>query len=93
MSTGPLTTNLKIDISGTYTGANLYLYRKDSSNASDIHVRLYENGRDPSTGGRWVLTSTPIANLNTTVVNLDISYYHFDQRANSASSLDHTNSR
>jgi len=92
MSSGPLTTNLKIDISGTYTGTNLYLYRKNSASTSDIHIRLYENGRDPSTGGRWVLTSTPIANLNTTAVNLDISYDPTNQRANSASSLDHYNS-
>jgi len=88
-NSGSLTTKLRIDVSGTYTGANLYLYRHNSINPSKIYIRLYENGRDPSTGGRWVLTSTPIANFNSMVVNLDISYDPSGRRANTCSSLDH----
>jgi hypothetical protein len=89
---GQLTTNLRIDINSTYTGANLYLYRGNTpiTITSDINIRLYENGRTANTGGRWVLTSTAIAGLNTVAVNLDISYDPNSNRANSASSLDHT---
>jgi len=97
MSSGPLTSNIKIDVSGNqptpgspeiYAGANLYIYRKNSANTSDIHIRLYENGRNPATGGRWVLTSTPIVDLNTTAVDLDITYNPNNGRANAISSLD-----
>lgn len=99
MTAGPLITNIKIDVSGSqptpgsteiYAGSNLYIYRKNSNNTSDIHIRLYENGRNPSTGGRWVLTSTPYPNLNTTAVNLDLTYNPNNNRANSCSSLDHS---
>ena len=98
MSSGPLTSNIKIDVSGSqptpgspaiYSGANLYIYRKNSTSTSDIHIRLYENGRNSTTGGRWVLTSTPIINLNTTAVELDITYDPNNGRANACSSLDH----
>ena len=99
ISSGPLTSNIKIDVSGSqptpsgqaiYTGANLYIYRKNSASTSDIHIRLYENGRNSTTGGRWVLTSTPIAELNTTAVNLDITYNPSNGRANACSSLNHS---
>ena len=99
MTSGPLTSNIKIDVSGNqptpgspeiYAGANLYIYRKNSTNTSNIHIRLYENGRNPATGGRWILTSTPIVDLNTTAVNLDITYDPNNGRANACSSLDYS---
>ena len=96
---GPLMTNLKIDVSGNqptpidpaiYAGANLYVYRETSANTSDIHVRLYQNGRDPSTGGRWALGTTPIFDLSTTAVDLDVTYNPGNGRANACSSLNHS---
>jgi len=99
MSSGPLISNIKIDVSGSqptpsspaiYTGSNLYIYRKNSSSISDIHIRLYENGRNSTTGGRWVLTSTPIVDLNTIAINLDITYNPNNGRANACSSLDYS---
>jgi hypothetical protein len=99
MSSGPLTSNIKIDVSGNqptpgspaiYAGANLYIYRLNNSNTTDIRVRLYQNGREVNSGGRWVLTSTPIVNLNTTAVDLDLTYNPNNRRANACSSLDHS---
>ena len=86
----PLNTNLRIDVNSIYNGSNLYLYRKDSSTTSDIHIRLYQNGRISTTGGRWVLTSTPKTGLNTIAVNLDISYDPNNGQANACSSLNHS---
>ena len=97
LSNGPLITDMKIDVSGNqptpggtaiYQGANLYIYRAKSFKAPDVRVRLYQNGRDPDSGGRWVLTSTPITNLNTTAVNINIQYDPNKNRANTISSLD-----
>ena len=87
-----LTTNLRIDISGSniYAGSNLYLYRKNSINPSDIHIRLYQNGRVATTGGRWVLTSTPITNLDVISVDLDITYNPNGNQANACSTLDYS---
>ena len=86
---GPYYENIRIDISGTYEGANLYVYKNATGGASDVHIRLYQNGRPTSDGGRWVLTDASHANLDTTAVNLDISYDPNGKKANSASSLDH----
>ena len=97
LNNGPLTTDMKIDVSGNqptpsspaiYAGANLYIYRAKSFSVPDVHVRLYQNGRAVNSGGRWVLTHTPIVNLNTTAVELDITYDPNDKRANAISSLD-----
>jgi hypothetical protein len=86
--TTPPVTNMRIDVSGTYTGANIMIYREATSSADDVHVRLYENGREAGTGGRWVLTATPIAGLSTTAVSLDLTYDPEGRRANSVTSLD-----
>ena len=97
MSSGPLTTNLKIDVSGTlptptspaiYAGANLYIYRNNSATPPDVRVRLYQNGREANSGGRWVLTSTPIVDLSSTAVDLDLTFNPNNSRANAISSLD-----
>tara|TARA_Y100000591_G_scaffold247537_1_gene218641 strand:- start:5981 stop:12223 length:6243 start_codon:yes stop_codon:yes gene_type:complete len=84
----PTITNIKMDISSTYYGTNIYIYREATTSADDIHVRLYENGREFGTGGKWELTATPIAGLTTTDINLDITYNPNSKRANSISSLD-----
>ena len=97
LNNGPLITDMKIDVSGNqptpgspaiYAGANLYIYRAKSFTIPDVRVRLYQNGRAVNSGGRWILTPTPITGLNTTAVELDITYDPNDKRANAISSLD-----
>lgn len=84
----PVITKMRLETGTTYTGTNLLVYREASTSADDVHVRLYENGRTPNTGGRWVLTSTPIPSLNTPAAELDLTYNPNGGRANSVSSLD-----
>ena len=89
-STSPLITGLKIDVSGgnLYGGTNLYLTRGNTLNVTDLHVRLYQNGRTPSQGGQWNLTSSPLAGLDANVVDLDITFNQSGGRANTVSTLD-----
>ena len=97
LNNGPLITDMKIDVSGNqptpgspaiYAGANLYIYRAKSFTIPDVRVRLYQNGRAVNSGGRWILTPTPITGLNTTAVNINIQFDPNDKRANAISSLD-----
>ena len=86
---GPFYKNIRIDISGNENaGANLYVY-KFATGGGNVHIRLYQNGRPASDGGRWVLTDASHANLDTTAVNLDISYNPDPAiRSNACTSLD-----
>ena len=86
--TTPSITNLKLEIDGTYTGTNLYIYRPATTPVDAVYVRLYQNTRLSNTGGQWQLTATPIAGLTTTPVNLDLTYNPNNNRANAISSLD-----
>lgn len=89
-SSSPKITGLKIDVSGgnLYGGTNLYITRGNTLNATDLHIRLYQNGRTPSQGGQWNLTSTPLAGMDTNVVDLDITFNQSGGQANSVSTLD-----
>jgi hypothetical protein len=86
--TAPSITNLKLEIDGTYTGTNLYIYRPATTPVDAVYVRLYQNTRLSNTGGQWQLTATPIAGLTTTPVDLDLTYNPNNNRANAISSLD-----
>ena len=76
---GPKITGIRIDVSGNdlYQGANLYIQRGYTTNATRLFIRVYQNkrkGGDGTNVGWWQLTSTPISNLNATVVQLNLDF-------------------
>ena len=85
----PIISNIRIDVSGTYTGTNIYIYREATTGTDDVNIRLYQNTRAFGTGGVWELTATPISGTGfNTPVNLDLTYNPNSNRANAVSSLD-----